>query len=337
MKGRRKFLQQLTIGSAGLMLPFTSVALGKTHKWKSLKFGVIADPHKDIIPDADQRLEAFIEKAEEEKPDFIINLGDFCFAKEQNKPFLKRFEQVKVPTYHVLGNHDMDYNTKEQMMEFLEMPGKYYSFDSQGYHFVVLDANYLYQDGTFTDYQKGNFYVDFNVRTFIDDRQIEWFQADLEATSKPTIVFSHQGLMHHQMGVKNRLRLQLIMEQVNQKAGYNKVIACLNGHNHIDFHRVLNGIHYFEINSMSYHWFGHKKFLNHYDSQLLEQYPHLPNMGMYKEALYAFVSIEPKGGILKVQGVRSQWAPVTPERVGIRKGIFGSEGTPQISDYEVKL
>jgi hypothetical protein len=33
----------------------------------------------------------------------------------------------------------------------------------------VLDANHLYADGRYIPYDKANFYVDSNLRTFIDD------------------------------------------------------------------------------------------------------------------------------------------------------------------------
>ncbi|PSL44387.1 calcineurin-like phosphoesterase family protein [Chitinophaga niastensis] len=333
MHNRRKFVQQLSMGAAAMMLPFTSVALTGQSVARSLKFGMVADPHRDLIPDADRRLDAFMEQADLEKPDFIINLGDFCFGKEKNKSFLQRFRQFTGPGYHVLGNHDMDMNTKAEMVGFLGMSNRYYSFDCKDYHFVVLDANHLYQDGKFIDYQHGNFYVDDAFREFIDDQQIEWFKADIAATGKPVIVFSHQSLSHYLYGVKNRLALQLIMEEENRKAGFKKVFACFNGHDHIDLHREMNGINYFEINSLSYQWFGVKN-LDRYEKKLYEEYKSLPNIAMYKDPLYAFVTIS--NSTLTVKGVRSTWVPPSPYDTGVPKDIYGNECTPVISDYSIK-
>ena len=84
------------------------------------------------------------------------------------------WEKFKGPKYHVLGNHDMDRHSKEAMLDFWGMPKTYYSFDEDQIHFIVLDANFLYQDGKFTDYDKANFYVDSQLRTFINSEQIEW-------------------------------------------------------------------------------------------------------------------------------------------------------------------
>ena len=107
---------------------------------------------------------------------------------KKNKSFLKIWNTFRGPKYHVLGNHDMDKNSKQEMLEFWEMPKTYYSYDFKGFHFIVLDANFLYQDGKFTDYDKANFYVDSSIRTYINTEQIEWFKSDLDATNLPTIV-----------------------------------------------------------------------------------------------------------------------------------------------------
>jgi len=49
-------------------------------KKRKLKFGVCADVHKDVMHDANFRLESFIEKASKKNIDFIIQMGDFCRA-----------------------------------------------------------------------------------------------------------------------------------------------------------------------------------------------------------------------------------------------------------------
>ena len=38
----------------------------------------IADIHRDLTPDADERPEAFMKKVDEGKPDFLMSLGDFA-------------------------------------------------------------------------------------------------------------------------------------------------------------------------------------------------------------------------------------------------------------------
>ena len=193
---RRAFIHRSGLGLMSSILPQQLIKFNplSSDSQSKLRFGIIADVHKDLMPDANDRLEDFIVKATELDLDFVIQLGDFCMADAANKDFMNIWETYKKPRYHVLGNHDMDRHSKEEMLDFWNMPATYYSYDFQGYHFVVLDANFLYQDGKFIDYDKSNFYVDSNLRTFINTEQIAWLKADLEATNLPTIVFSHQSL-----------------------------------------------------------------------------------------------------------------------------------------------
>ncbi|GGK41880.1 MULTISPECIES: hypothetical protein [Flavobacteriaceae] len=60
--------------------------------------------HKELIPGVDERLETFINKANERKVDFIIQLGDFCMAEGKNRAFLNIWKSFEGRKYHVLGN-----------------------------------------------------------------------------------------------------------------------------------------------------------------------------------------------------------------------------------------
>lgn len=328
---RRKFINQLGIGAIATIIPSTLLSFTPSflshYKSKNIIFGIVADVHKDLIPDANHRLEIFINKANENKVDFIIQMGDFCFAKSKNKEFLNIWEQYKGPKYHILGNHDMDKNSKEEVLDFWGMPKTYYSYDFRDYHFIVLDANFLYQDGKFIDYNNANFYVDSGIRTFINDEQIEWFKADLEATKLPVIVLSHQNLWR---SVKNRLILQHIIE--NQKE---KVICCLSGHSHLDFHYQKNDINYIGINSMSYQWSDKYTTTERFPKELYKQYGNLHHIAAYKDPLYAFATLNPKG-TMNIEGVKSEWMPPSPYDLGMTQEE-GSGNSPQISDFNIKF
>lgn len=336
MMQRRKFINQLAIGATAMMAPgpllsFTPVA-SLEGTAKHLQFGIVTDVHKDLMPDADKRLAAFIDKAIDKNVDFIIQMGDFCFGENKNKGFLKIWEQYKGPKYHILGNHDMDRNTKQEMLDFWGMPKTYYSYDFAGYHFIVLDANFLYQDGKYIDYKNANFYVDDSITTFINEEQIEWFKSDLEATKFPTLVFSHQSLWHYQWGVKNRLVLQKIMEA--HKA---KIVCCLNGHDHLDYYHHQNGINYVELNSMSYQWLSGKYTSTaRFPKELYAQYGSLAHIGAYKDPLFAFASLDPKG-TMSIEGVKSEWVSPSPYEMGMPKGIEGMAYSAQISDYTIQF
>lgn len=328
---RKEFIQQLMTLTAGLVLPATQLQFcTDSFSGEDLSFGIVADVHQDLIPDGMKRLERFMLEAEKRNLDFILQLGDFCMASEKNKAFLNLWNAYENPTYHVLGNHDMDLQSKSEIMDYWGMPKSYYSFQNKGIRFIILDANFLYQDGQFVDYEKSNFYVDDQFRTFIDPTQIEWLSDQLESSNMPTIIFSHQSLWHYQWGVKNRLEIQQLLEKHQDQ-----IICCMNGHNHQDYHHQQNGIDYIEINSMSYYWVGEAYQTIRYSEELRKEYKWLDHIAPYQDPLYAFVRIQ-SSGTITIEGVRSQWVPPSPFEAGMPEQMVGMALKAQISDYQIQ-
>ena len=93
----------------------------------------------------------------------------------------------------------------------------YYSYDSHGIHFVVLDANYR-ADGV--AYDCGNFE---SKDTHIPQVQLDWLKKDLTATSLPAVIFVHQLL---------------------------EVLAVFQGHFHKGGYKLIEGIHYYTLIAM---------------------------------------------------------------------------------------
>ena len=114
-----------------------------------------------------------------------------------------------------------------------------------------------------------------------------------------------------------------------------KIICCLNGHNHIDFHHHQNGIDYLDVNSMSYQWVGDSYKTKRYSEEESKGYKWLSHVAPYRDPLYAFARINPKGS-LTVEGVKSVWLPPSPYELGMPKGPLGNICTPEISDYKIK-
>ena len=330
---RRSFMGQLgtTVGGA-MFLPKIISSLTD-----QITFGLMADPHADLVPDHMSRLEKFMLEVDVKKPDFILQLGDFCFPKKENAAFLDLWNQYDGPKYHVLGNHDMDISSKEVIIDFLGMPSRYYSFDHNELHVIVLDANNIRtESGSFTHYDTANFYIDSDLRTFIDPPQIEWFEDDLKRTQLPTLVFSHQSLSSPCWGVKNRLKIQRIMENKNADETSGKVIACFNGHDHIDYHREINGIHYLEINSMAYQWLG-EKYSNktRYSEELHQAYPSLDKIAPYQDSLFTFVTVDLDTNMIFLTAKESSWLEPSPKQLGALTAVEGCQNSPSISERKL--
>lgn len=228
---------------------------------RSVRFGVVTDCHYADIDAAGTRfyresidkLAECVAQMNAEHVDFLIELGDF---KDQDKTPVEEktlgylrdieavFQQFKGPTYHVLGNHDMDSLSKQQFLSHVENTGigpgrNYYSFDVKGLHFVVLDANYK-DDGS--DYDHGNFsWQGANIPA----HELDWLRQDLAGANGPVVVFVHQLLDGTgSLYVKNAADVRQILEASG------RVLAVFQGHLHEGRYSLVNGIHYYTLRSV---------------------------------------------------------------------------------------
>lgn len=224
------------------------------------RFGIVTDPHYTNrtygTRYCDQSLDKLAECVElmnKQAVDFLVELGDF---KDQDDPPDERttlsylqaieaeFKQFNGPIYHALGNHDMDSISKSQFLTNVENTDiapelSYYSFDVNGLHFVVLDANYT---SAGIDYDHGNFnWTD----ALIPALELEWLDQDLASAEGPTIIFIHQlldGTGSHY--VKNAADVRRILELSG------KVMAVFQGHYHTGNYNEIQGIHYYTLKAM---------------------------------------------------------------------------------------
>lgn len=291
---------------------------------KSVRFGICTDVHKDIMHDADERLETFIEKASESDLDFIIQLGDFCRPYEYNQGFLDIWNKFDGDKHHVLGNHETDGGfTREESIKFLGSAAKYYSFDKNGYHFIILDGNDINPSA---DRAAG-------YPRFIGEQQKNWLINDLKSTRYQTFIFSHQSLEGD--GIENRAEIRKILEDQNNSAGFKKIVACFSGHHHTDYAVEINGINYIQINSMSYSWVGEQYLKVRYSAEIDRKYPWIKYTIPYKDPLYAIAEIN--NGTLSVEGVKSTFVGPGPEELGIPARPENDQIVPVISNRIIKF
>ena len=297
-------------------------------KRKDITFYVCTDVHADIIHDESDRIKTFIEAANENGSDFIIELGDFCFPEPQNNEFLESWNSFKGKKYHVLGNHDLDVNCKDRYIDFTGMIHNFYSFDIDDYHFIVLDANYFESDSGFIDYEYGNYYASGEKRCNIPPEQIEWLKKDLSRGDTPTIVFSHQGLLD-KGGIRNKVEVRQILENSG------RVIAAFSGHAHSDHHQHINGIDYIILNSMSDIWVGEKYMSEErFSNEINEANPSLKYTIPFKDPLFAKVTI--KKGTIIIEGTDSEFIPPGPHDLGIEGELYGLPVSASISSRELR-
>ncbi len=257
---RRVFLKSSLVSLA--VLP-VSCALnsGSRVRRGTARFGIVTDCHyaetdtqgMRFYRESIVKLSECVDLMKTERVDFLIELGDF---KDQDKPPVekntlsylqmveKTFRKFNGPTYHVLGNHDMDSISKRQFLKRvnntnIDSGRSYYSFDLNGLHFVVLDANFK-TDGT--DYDHGNFdWTDANI----PPKELLWLRQDLASTPGPVIVFIHQLLDGKgSVYVKNAVQVRQILETSG------KVLAVFQGHHHSGSYNNIAAIHYYTLKAL---------------------------------------------------------------------------------------
>jgi len=290
---------------------------------KSITFGICTDVHYNVIHNATQRLKVFIDDMNRKNPDFIIQLGDFCYPDSTSDDFMNVFRSFKGDRYSVLGNHDKDNGAIwNDAVNYFEMPAAYYSFDKKNFHFIVLDGNEI--SDTTTNYPR-----------YISSKQLGWLKNDLDKTEKKTIVFVHQSLFDSH-GVINQDTVRNILSSQHFKDGKHKVLVCFNGHSHIDAAEKINGVWYVSVNSMSYHWVGGEFKHKSYQEDIYEKYPWIEYICPYKDALYAFVKVD-EDGTVKINGVQSTWVGASPDSLGHVSKYYKRESiVPRISDRVLK-
>jgi 3',5'-cyclic AMP phosphodiesterase CpdA len=225
------------------------------------RFGIVTDSHYADTNEQNNRyyresvdkMAECVEFMNRQKVDFLVELGDFkdqdsSPVEERTLLYLRTIEKVfrrfQGPKYHVLGNHDLDSISKEQFLKNITNTNvsseqTFYSYDSRGVHFVVLDANFR-SDGV--AYDHGNFQW---TDAYIPQVQLDWLQKDLVTTCLPTIVFAHQLL--DGMGdsyIKNAEEVREILQTCGG------ILAVFSGHKHEGDYQNIAGIHYYTLVAM---------------------------------------------------------------------------------------
>ncbi|MCH8496087.1 MAG: metallophosphoesterase [Balneolales bacterium] len=209
------------------------------------------------------------------QPEIVLMGGDMAFDGLYNEKddfidmidlFKTNSDKLNMPWYGCIGNHDVlglsnrrkvpaddpDIG-KGMIMEATGMPSSYYSFNHNGWHFVVLDT--IYQ----VEVEHGPSYV-----AKIGEEQLEWLRFDLGAhKGMPTVCVMHiaafcnmgqingdpSALAMNHMVVQDNRELREILERHGVKAG-------LQGHSHQVEDYYFNGVWYITRQSVSAAWWG---------------------------------------------------------------------------------
>ena len=317
---RRQFLRSTGVVATSILLPQQIKAtLSKIRK--PIKLGLIADLHQDIMHDGPARLQAFLDAMKEEKPDGLIQLGDFAYPTKKNEIVTKAFAKAHPRTLHVLGNHEIDGgHSFEEVAKLWGMKGRYYTENINGLDLVVLDANEKPKN------HKGGY------PAHIGEKQLEWLAGQLKTLKGPILVVSHQPLAGPS-SIDNAGEVQKLLSSAAEK-----VLLAVNGHTHIDHVARAGTLPFLHVNSASYKWVGGSYRNKSYPADIHSRFRWIEYTCPYRDSLFTTLTIDPANERIDVKGRESKWVGKSPSQLGIANKpnlTDGKEICPKIRNRKI--
>lgn len=302
---------------------------------KEIKFAVFSDLHYDHIHHGKRRVQNFINQVQNEKLDFVIQLGDFAYPIDDNLCLINKVRELEVPFYSVLGNHDTDGYPRDEVMKFLNMKDSYYSFSLGNVKFIVLDSCFIKTANGYKTYFRKNYDRSNDSYPYIPNYELDWLRKELNKDSKYFVIFSHHSLENdfQKRGICNREEVQEIINKVNQTD--KRVIFCMNGHDHGEYIEKIGKTYYYALNSMSYIWVGPQYEHFKYSKEIHEKYPYLKDLVLYEEGLFAIVKID-KNGDFEIKGMNGHYQNISPHELGLSGTWNGRFIKPIVSSLKAK-
>ena len=320
---RREFIfGSAALGSAGLAGCLSGGRGDGPSLGKQVRFCLFADLHywPGVFPnDSTDFLDRILARARAADVDFVLHLGDIVHEPTHaaERDFLARYRGCGLPAYHTVGNHDNDGCTHAETLAAFGLSSGHHFFDVNGWRFVVCDPNYIRRpDGTLEHYSHGNNYglKDGSQLSYMPEEQIAWLAEALESAEGPCVICSHQSFERERGGVPNYRAVRDVLEAANRRHP-GRVRLVMNGHEHIDNLRILNGILYWDVNSANYQWFDQRH--DCYPADYLKTHRSASNTLAWDAPLSAIVTLGADGHI-RIEGSQANWLyGITTERVGL--------------------
>ncbi len=281
-----------------------------------VRFGIMADAHIDFMHDGETRVRTFLDACQREKCDFCIDLGDFCPPGktniEQKSRIISLLREFPIPFHFVLGNHDMDQNSKADVLSFYGCKEQKNTFEMGGVSFILVDAC-CFRDGERDfDYDHGNYQHTEGDIPILSSQELSRLEAALSNAKHPAVLFSHQSLIESRSGIRNPEALRAALK----KASHGVLLAAC-GHEHVDRLEEKDGVYYLCVNSMSYYWAGKPFIHTTYGEEIEAKYPILPMVFPYRDPLFAIVEITDES--ISIRGMESEIVGALPQSLNFSK------------------
>ncbi len=221
----------------------------------ALKIALIADIHHGVDIGTKRGsaaltlMQPFVDWVNAIGPDLVVELGDRINDVDKDtdlrwtRDVAHAFSAVQRPCIHILGNHDAAELSREESEDVMQTTFASHSRDVNGYHLVFWNSDVRMGAGGF----------------HLEPADLAWLEADLAATSLPTVIFSHLPLDNGSM-IGNFYFEKAVPKGAHYAEGAaardiiersGKVVACLAGHTHWNARNTIDGVHYITIHSLT--------------------------------------------------------------------------------------
>ena len=249
---------------------------------KKLSFSVFADFHyeNEVNGVSTDDLQQILDRAKENKVDFVIHCGDFCKQGITSLQLFDTYFNNGLRTYGIYGNHELEGSvmpfttprlTNDREVVWGTEDGKigdgytaYYYFDINGYRIVCTDTNYSYSASEDKWVHNERFSwgpprenIPSRLYNALGPKQLKWLEnvlADAAEKDLTCIVFSHATFCPlWKRDCCDDAKVREIFARINAKKP-KTVIAAINGHYHTNHMGMVDGIFYFDVNSRDGEW-----------------------------------------------------------------------------------
>lgn len=250
------------------LLCCTHLTLGAQDNPNSFSLGVIADCQyanqadngKRLYTRCPSKLEYAVEDLNNQQLDAVIHLGDFIDQDfDSFGRLLNITQKLKIPIFHVLGNHDFSVEDKfkAKITDTLDMPARYYTFDLHEWRFIALDGNDVSTYAWPLDsaqYAKNMelYKTEYKGRKrwngALGNQQLQWLKKQLEKATedkKKVVLLNHFPIFPENM--HNLWNAESVLAVIRP---FNVVKAWFNGHNHDGNYAETEGIHFITFHAM---------------------------------------------------------------------------------------
>jgi Icc protein len=257
-----------------LMIAFSLISISSVAEisTQSLRIVFFTDVHARAEWDTPKALELAAQAINAQEPDLIIGGGDYITegfesAVADMEPrwnvYIPFHKALKAPVQTAIGNHDLvsaiprdgsepAVDPRAVYRSTFGLNSTYRSFESNGYHFILLDP-VVVTPGSLKYVGR------------IDDEQVAWLKQDLSSvkTSTPIVVISHMPFVtdeyeDHQEPPANRVIVNGD-EVLDLFKGHN-LRAVLQGHLHVNERISRDGVTFITGGAICGQWWrGHWK------------------------------------------------------------------------------